>query len=57
MKNKKKDRDKFMNREKKKKNAEKKNKRVKLLGSKTSLEVVINIINKIKKMLKKKSKD
>jgi hypothetical protein len=57
MKNKKKDRDKFMNREKKKKNAEKNNKRVKLLGSKTSLEVVINIINKIKKMLKKKSKD
>jgi|LauGreDrversion4_2_1035121.scaffolds.fasta_scaffold301902_1 Zn-dependent M28 family amino/carboxypeptidase len=57
MKNNKKDRDKFMNREKKKKNAEKKNKRVKLSGSKTSLEVVINIINKIKKMLKKKSKD
>ncbi len=57
MKNNKKDRDKFRNREKKKKNAEKKNKRVKLSGSKTSLEVVINIINKIKKMLKKKSKD
>lgn len=57
MKNNKRDRDIFMNREKKKRNAEKKNKRVKLLGIKISLEAVINMSNKIKRMLKIKNKD
>jgi len=57
MKNNKRDRDRFMNRKKKKRNAEKKNKRVKLLGIKISLEAVINMSNKIKRMLKIKNKD
>ena len=57
MKNNKRDRDRFMNREKKKRSAEKKNKRVKLLGNKTSQEAVINMFNKIKRMLKIKNKD
>jgi hypothetical protein len=57
MKNNKKDKDRFMNREKKKKNAEKKNKRVKLQGSKISLEVVTNMFNKTKRKLKIKNKD
>ena len=46
-----------MNKEKKKRNAEKKNKRVKLLGIKISLEAVINMSNKIKRMLKIKNKE
>ena len=57
MKNNKRDRDRFMNREKEKRNAEKKNKRVKLLGNKISQEAVINMFNKIKRMLKIKNKD
>lgn len=57
MKNNKRDRNRFMNKEKKKKNAEKKNKRVKLLGIKISLEAVINMSNKIKRMLKIKNKE
>jgi hypothetical protein len=57
MKNNKRDRDRFMNREKKKRNAEKKNKRVKLLGNKISQEAVINMFNKIKRILKIKNKD
>ena len=57
MKNNRKDRDRLLNREKKKRNEEKKNKRVKLLGNKISLETVINMFNKIKRILKIKNKD
>ena len=46
MKSNRKDKDRLLNKEKKKKNEEKKNKRVKLLGSKISLDNMINIINK-----------
>jgi len=56
MKNSRKDRDKLLNREKKKRHEEKKNKRDKLLGNKISLEAVINIFNKIKRILKIKNK-
>lgn len=57
MKNNKRDKDRFMNKEKKKRNAEKKNKCVKLQGTKISLEVAINMFNKIKSKLKIKNKD
>ena len=57
MKSNRKDKDRLLNKEKKKKNEEKKNKRVKLLGIKISLDNMINIINKIKRMLKRKNKD
>ena len=57
MKSNRKDKDRLLNKEKKKKNEEKKNKRVKLLGSKISLDNMINIINKIKRVLKRKNKD
>ena len=55
--NNRKNKDKLLNREKKKKKEEKKNKRVKLLGSKISLDNMINIINRIKRVLKRKNKD
>jgi len=57
MKSNRKDKDRLLNKEKKKKNEEKKNKCVKLLGSKISLDNMINIINKIKRVLKIKNKD
>ena len=57
MKSNRKDKDRLLNKEKKKMNEEKKNKRVKLLGSKISLDNMINIINKIKRVLKIKNKD
>ena len=57
MKSNRKDKDRLLNKEKKKMNEEKKNKRVKLLGIKISLDNMINIINKIKRMLKRKNKD
>ena len=57
MKSNRKDKDRLLNKEKKKKNEEKKYKRVKLLGSKISLDNMINIINKIKRVLKIKNKD
>ena len=57
MKSNRKDKDRLLNKEKKKKNEEKKNKCVKLLGSKISLDNMINIINKIKRVLKRKNKD
>jgi len=57
MKNIRKDRDRLLIREEKKRNEEEKNKRVISLGSKISLEFVINMFNKIKRMLKIKNKD
>lgn len=57
MTNNRKDRDRLLNKEKKKRNEEKKNKRVKLLETKINLEVVINIFKKIKRILKIKNKD
>jgi hypothetical protein len=57
MKNIRKDRDRLLIREEKKRNEEEKNKRVISPGSKISLEFVIKMFNKIKRMLKIKNKD